>query len=149
MDKMKNRIEVKPDIIDGDVGLDDSYLDPKNAKLRITAWIDGDIYNELQKRAKAGEANGKYQTLMNDILRAALFGHQEVKPVENAGTDLPKRVAQAVAKMFKQESLVMEKIVAQTIDGKFREFKKENSEVLKPRMGRVAKSTKKRVASRD
>ncbi|PWU17513.1 MAG: hypothetical protein C5B49_08720 [Bdellovibrio sp.] len=45
----------------------------KNEKLRVTAWVDGDIYDELNRRAKLGEGGGKYQTLMNQVLRQALF----------------------------------------------------------------------------
>ncbi len=32
---------------------------------------------ELHRRADEGEANGKYQTLLNDLLRSALFDPQE------------------------------------------------------------------------
>lgn len=70
---MKQDLKNNPNIKLGDVELGPEYSDPKNAKLRITAWIDGDIFLELQRRADAGECNGKYQTLMNEILRKALF----------------------------------------------------------------------------
>lgn len=59
--------------------LDESYLERQNQKLRITAWIDGDIYDELKRRAKEGEGSGKYQTLMNDLLREILFENVEVQ----------------------------------------------------------------------
>lgn len=57
--------------------LDESYTETKNQKLRITTWLDGDIYDELRRLAKDGHGDGKYQTLMNDILRKALFTKDE------------------------------------------------------------------------
>lgn len=81
MDKMKNKIEVKEDIVDGDIGLDpEIYLNKKNHKIRINAFIDGDIYEELKKRAEAGEGKGRYQTLMNELLRQVVF--DESRPEE-------------------------------------------------------------------
>ena len=53
--------------------LDESYEDPKNQKLRITTWIDGDVYDALKALADSGKGNGKYQTVMNEVLRSALF----------------------------------------------------------------------------
>jgi uncharacterized protein (DUF4415 family) len=47
--------------------------DAKDVKVPISLRLDSDIYNELNRRAEAGEANGKYQTLLNEILREALF----------------------------------------------------------------------------
>lgn len=70
---MKQDLKNDPNIQLGNVELPEGFDDLKNEKLRITAWIDGDVYQELQKRAKAGEANGKYQTLMNELLREILF----------------------------------------------------------------------------
>ena len=75
--------------------LDDSYLDPKEHKLRITAYIDGDIYAELNKRAANGEGNSKYQTLMNELLRDLLFGKTNT---EAAGDNLSVRVAMLESK---------------------------------------------------
>lgn len=77
---MENDYKNNPKIKLGKVDLlDESYEDPKNHKLRITTWIDGDIYDELKKRALAGEADGKYQTLMNDLLREVLFENVEAQ----------------------------------------------------------------------
>lgn len=76
--------------------LDDSYRDPKNQKLRITAFIDGDIYDELKKRAD--ESGGKYQTLMNKILRDALFG--DVEPIV-----ITSSMNKAIAKLLHDASL--------------------------------------------
>ncbi len=50
--------------------LDESYLDPRNHKVRITSFIDGDLLAELKSRAE--QQGTKYQTLMNQLLRQAL-----------------------------------------------------------------------------
>lgn len=42
-------------------------------KTRITAWIDHDIKMELKRQA----GSSGYQTLMNDILRQALFNTEQ------------------------------------------------------------------------
>lgn len=60
--------------------LNSDYENPSEQKLRITTWIDGDIYDELQKRAKAGEGKGRYQTLMNEVLREALLSANTKDP---------------------------------------------------------------------
>lgn len=74
MAKAKNKMEIKDDIIYGDVVLDpDVYLDKKNHKIRINAFIDGDIYEELKRRSQNGEGKGRYQTLMNELLRQVVF----------------------------------------------------------------------------
>jgi uncharacterized protein (DUF4415 family) len=44
---------------------------PNEVKVHLTCRIDSDIYLELRKRAK--KSGGKYQSLMNDLLRASLF----------------------------------------------------------------------------
>ena len=50
--------------------LNESDLDPKNHKVRITSFIDGDILAELKARAE--QQGTKYQTLLNQLLRQAL-----------------------------------------------------------------------------
>jgi uncharacterized protein (DUF4415 family) len=42
-------------------------LDPKNAKERLSIWIDESIVDAFRERAKS--ENTKYQTLMNQALR--------------------------------------------------------------------------------
>lgn len=42
------------------------------AKIRITTMVDEDIYDALKKLAEAA-GHGKYQTVLNQILRNALF----------------------------------------------------------------------------
>ncbi|MBX2989084.1 MAG: BrnA antitoxin family protein [Bdellovibrionaceae bacterium] len=51
--------------------LDESYLEPQNHKVRITTFLDGDILEELKKRA--GKQGTKYQTLLNRLLRESLW----------------------------------------------------------------------------
>lgn len=50
--------------------LNETDLDPKNHKVRITSFIDGDILAELKARAE--QQGTKYQTLLNQLLRQAL-----------------------------------------------------------------------------
>ena len=56
--------------------LDSTYLDPKNHKVRITSFIDGDVLLELKSRAE--QQGTKYQTLLNQLLRDALKGSESV-----------------------------------------------------------------------
>ena len=42
-------------------------LDPKNAKERLSIWVDEAIVDAFRKRAN--DENTKYQTLMNEALR--------------------------------------------------------------------------------
>lgn len=43
----------------------------KDAKVKVNAWIDADVVEALM--AEAEETGGKYQTLMNRYLRAAVL----------------------------------------------------------------------------
>lgn len=61
----------KKDIVYGDVEISEEDLKIENAKIRVNTWIDGDIVQELKKRAKL--ENTKYQTLLNNLLRASVF----------------------------------------------------------------------------
>jgi hypothetical protein len=64
----------------GAIDLDDSYLDPKSHKVRITTFVDGDILLWLKDEAKK---SGKgYQTLLNDTLRGAMEGGSVVERIE-------------------------------------------------------------------
>lgn len=98
MDKMKKKIEIADDIVDGDIGLDPSiYLNKKQHKIRVNAFIDGDIIDELKRRANKGEGKGRYQTLMNSLLREVLF---EQGPQHS---DLIRRIEQEVSKTIRSE----------------------------------------------
>ena len=61
----------KKDIVYGDVEISEEDLKIENAKVRVNTWIDGDIVQELRRRAKL--ENTKYQTLLNNLLRASVF----------------------------------------------------------------------------
>ncbi len=47
--------------------------DPKNHKVKITTWVDGDLLLKLREEA-AQVPGGKYQALINDILRKHVEG---------------------------------------------------------------------------
>lgn len=47
--------------------------EPSDIKVPISVRLDGDIYLELKRLAEDGQCNGKYQTLINEILRRHLF----------------------------------------------------------------------------
>ena len=52
--------------------IDQDEFDVKNAKFRVTAFVDMEVVEAMRKLAKA---QGKgYQTLMNEILRGAVLG---------------------------------------------------------------------------
>jgi hypothetical protein len=61
----------KKDIVYGDVEISEEDLKIENAKVRVNTWIDGDIVQELRRRAES--ENTKYQTLLNNLLRASVF----------------------------------------------------------------------------
>ena len=61
----------KKDIVYGDVEISEEDLRIENAKVRVNTWIDGDIVQELRRRAKS--ENTKHQTLLNNLLRASVF----------------------------------------------------------------------------
>lgn len=54
-------------------------LDPKNAKVRISLFVDGDVLLAFKEAAKAS-SHGEYQTLMREKLREAIFG-KRIDPV--------------------------------------------------------------------
>ena len=59
-----------------------------NGKTRITSWIDHDIKVELKRRA----GGSGYQTIMNEILRKALF-NEEASGIDNRLSHLEKEFA--------------------------------------------------------
>lgn len=110
---MKQDLKNNPNIVLGDVDVPEGFDDPKNAKLRITSWIDGDIYLELKKRAEAGEGNGKYQTLMNDLLREMLFGKEAEKESEKISISTKDLCSFLKSRKFEtQVSRIVQKIEA-------------------------------------
>ncbi len=77
---MKAGRSKNPNIIDGPVDIPKEILIRRNQKLRITMWLDGDLYDELKRRARKGQGNGQYQTLMNEVLRIALLESEAIEP---------------------------------------------------------------------
>lgn len=47
--------------------------EPKDLKVPISVRLDGDVYLELKRLAEEGRGEGKYQVLLNQILRHQLF----------------------------------------------------------------------------
>lgn len=47
----------------------------KKSKVRITTYLDDEVWNALRELAK--ESGGKYQTILNQMLRTCLFGQKE------------------------------------------------------------------------
>ena len=54
----------------------DDAFEPKNVKERVTMFVDEDVVNEFRKWA-GQMPGGKYQTLMNQVLRAFAFGLED------------------------------------------------------------------------
>lgn len=145
---MKQDLKNNPGIKLGNVELPDGFDDLENEKLRITAWIDGDIYNELKRRADAGEANGKYQTLMNELLREKLFENAaSSQEEEEEEAELPSHVVTQIKKLLKQSTLSMEKQLSRKMDQKFYEFKRANPKIMRS-SSFATKTAKKRSATK-
>ena len=69
---MTGKAKKKKKIEYGTEEIEKNEFDPKNAKFRVTAFIDLEVVEGLRKHAKS---QGKgYQTLMNEILREAVLG---------------------------------------------------------------------------
>ena len=48
-------------------------FDPKESKVRISLFIDGDVLMAFKEAAKS-TSHGEYQTLMREKLRESIFG---------------------------------------------------------------------------
>ncbi|HMB01790.1 MAG TPA: BrnA antitoxin family protein [Spirochaetota bacterium] len=75
--------------------LSKNEFDTKNTKIRITTFIDLDILNALKSEA---DKNGKkYQTLLNEKLRHALFDenniHDEIMKLAKRLSKIEKKVS--------------------------------------------------------
>ena len=55
--------------------------DIANVKIRITTYLDKDLIEVLRKMAKA--RGGKYQSLLNSILRTTLLGETSFEDLES------------------------------------------------------------------
>ena len=77
----------------GDVEVPDDLLDPKNHKVRITLFLDGDILMPFKDFASA--TGGKYQTLINECLKEYTmdFLKTKVRAVERGIAHLKKKAS--------------------------------------------------------
>lgn len=69
------RSSKKKNIKYGQVTLPDEAFDPRNAKFRVTMFVDLDVLTEIRKRAKRKSL--PYQTYINQALREFIFGSSE------------------------------------------------------------------------
>jgi uncharacterized protein (DUF4415 family) len=74
-----------PDTAESDSAFFEAMAKP--GKIRITTMVDEDVYKELRRRASE-EGDGRYQTLLNEVLRAALFGQQERDVITEIAADV-------------------------------------------------------------
>lgn len=74
-------------------------LKPENIKVRINTYIDSDILRELKKKAE--KSGLKYQTLLNQTLRNALFGDfaRDQWAKEIIGSLIDEKVKKAIKKI--------------------------------------------------
>jgi predicted DNA binding CopG/RHH family protein len=61
----------------GSVEAPEGFDNPKNHKIRITMWMDGDVLQELKKRA--AEVGAGYQTYAQKILRDAVLEKESLE----------------------------------------------------------------------
>ncbi len=57
--------------------------EPKDIKVPISLRLDGDVYLELKRLAENGAGDGKYQAILNQILRHHLFSEAPPKVVHS------------------------------------------------------------------
>ena len=63
----------------GSVDLPSEAFDPKNAKFRVTMFVDLDVLDEIRRRA--AKKSLPYQTYINQILRERVFGLEEEEQI--------------------------------------------------------------------
>lgn len=114
-------------------------IDPKNAKVRITMWVDGDVI--LAARAEAKAAKKKYQTLLNERLREAFVSQINGKPTRHLGISSFNGYSSVSIKAINE--LIDQKISKALSDGS---SKKKDSRVRGPVFMRK-KSSMKRTKS--
>jgi hypothetical protein len=65
------------DLVFGDVELDDVEFEPRHVKVRVTTMLDEDVLKALKQIASS--KGQKYQTILNQVLRAFVEGKKERK----------------------------------------------------------------------
>ncbi len=83
--KRGKKLIPRTDIQYGDVSIPEEAFEDKNVKIRITTFIDMDLYKLLKAEANQGDA--KYQTLLNHYLRV--------------GTEIRSKVTEVMHKIEK------------------------------------------------
>lgn len=74
---------------DLEAALDKALAAPKKeAKVRVNTWIDLDIYEALNKEAEL--SGKKYQTLLNQYLRAAVLKEVSISDIKSLLIGLEK-----------------------------------------------------------
>jgi len=84
---MSNKSEIKHAKKDK---LDDSYLLPENAKVRVNMFVDGDVLKVV--REEALKQKTKYQTLINQTLRQVFCGKDSPLKIREKVDELTKRI---------------------------------------------------------
>jgi predicted DNA binding CopG/RHH family protein len=84
----------KTNINYGEVELDPLEFEPRNIKIRITTMIDEEVLKSLKKIAKSRGL--KYQTLLNQILRAFVEQKRKRKPKRTSEQRIREIVQQEI-----------------------------------------------------
>ncbi len=69
----------------GKVELPEEAFNPKNAKFRVTMFVDLDVLDEVRK--KASKKGLPYQTYLNQMLREMVFGAEEEEKIRRIVRD--------------------------------------------------------------
>ena len=85
-------IKRNKDIEYANVNLLDDEFDPKNVKIRITTLIDEDVLLMLKDYAK--KRGGKYQTVLNSLLRAFFDKPTRSAKVQGLSEERVRRIVQ-------------------------------------------------------
>lgn len=98
------------------VDLDISEQEIKNNKLykiRVTSFIDGDIYEWLKHEASCGKGRGRYQTLLNEILRQAMTSQQKSRLPKKSETINFKTKNGTVIIAEKKDSVFIKRLLSE------------------------------------
>ena len=82
---MKSTKSKKSKLQYGKVDISSDSLHPKNAKFRVTMFIDLELLDELRKRA--AKRNLPYQTFINQFLRDSIFGKDDEERIRKIVRD--------------------------------------------------------------
>lgn len=77
MKSMKKKKKKNKKIEYGKIEAPQGFDNPRNHKVRITMWIDGDLLLELKKRA--GEVGAGYQTFAHKLLRDSVLEKDSIE----------------------------------------------------------------------